>query len=134
MFIKIVNKFIQISYYILFVILFFFVFVSVFSYLNVYVRYGEVPSSNDYVDEFINSGKHFNIFPEKYGIYVIISYLYGVLYSAIFAPLVLIMKQINRKIEIKKTQLILLIILQVLVFIQISHFKYIGWYFGYVLD
>ena len=131
---KLLNKSIKIIYYSIFTILLVFVIVSVASYLNVYLRYGEVPSSNDFTREFVASGKQFNIFPEKAGTIIILTYLLTIAISLGFVPLLFILNYFNNKINPHKKLALILITINLLVYIQLSSFSYMNWYFGYVLD
>ena len=129
-----INKIVKIIYYLILTIIVIFVLVSVCSYLNVYLRYGEVPYSNDYTQKFIDSGKEFNIFPEKEGFIIIFAYLYSILISVCLIPSIFILNRFNNKINTHKKLAIVIILAQVFVMIQANFFNYMSWYSGYVLD
>ncbi|NHM02836.1 hypothetical protein [Flavobacterium difficile] len=131
---KLINKSIKIIYYSIFTIILVFVIVSVASYLNVYLRYGEVPSSIDFTQEFVDSGKQFNIFPEKAGTIIMLAYLLTIAISLGFVPLLFILNFFNNNINPYKKLALILITINIFVYIQFCCFSYMNWYFGYVLD
>lgn len=109
--------------------------VSVYSYLSVYLTFGSVPFSQDYIPELIgDSGKSMNIFPGKIGFKIILAYMYSIVFLIGFVPMVFILKFYFTKIDIEKKLFVTLIIVNIVFYFLWGFTSIVGWYTNFVLD
>lgn len=113
-----------------------FLIISIYSYLNVFLTFGEVPLSEDFSSELIRkTGKSLPIFPYSIGIKIVWSYLYFYFFNIFFIPSMLLLRYFVPKINTHKKLFFFYIGFNLLVVIMLfSDLKIINWYCGYVLD